>query len=74
MIADNERRSWPPTRRRSADVLDLRIDDLTPPEARPAIDELWAAFLRDGTQRGAFAIALGVRAGEIRFDLGDGRR
>jgi hypothetical protein len=55
-------------------VLDLRIDDLTPPEARPAIDELSAAFLSDGTQRGAFAIALGVRAGEIRFDLGGGRR
>lgn len=40
------------------EVLKLRIDDLTPPEARDAVDELWAAFLRDGTQRGTFELQM----------------
>jgi DNA-binding CsgD family transcriptional regulator len=65
LIADNERRYVAANpaaclllRLPEPDVLDLTIDDLTPPEARPAIDELWAAFLRDGTQRGAFELQM----------------
>lgn len=34
------------------DILRLRVDDLTPSEARDGMDDIWAAFLRDGTQRG----------------------
>jgi PAS domain S-box-containing protein len=40
------------------DVLRLRVDDLTPPEARDNMDELWAGFLRDGTQRGSFELQM----------------
>ncbi len=65
VIADNERRYVAANpaaclllRLAEPDVLGLRIDDLSPPEARPAIDELWAAFLRDGTQRGAFELQM----------------
>lgn len=41
-----------------AEALTLTIDDLTPPEARAMLDELWAAFLRDGTQRGRFELQM----------------
>jgi PAS domain S-box-containing protein len=39
-------------------VLRLRVDDLTPPEARGQMDEMWAAFLREGTQRGTFELQM----------------
>ena len=41
-----------------ADALQLSIDDLTPPEARPLVDEMWAAFLSEGTQRGTFELQM----------------
>lgn len=41
-----------------AEVLTLRIDDLTPSEARPLVGELWAAFVRDGTQRGTYELQM----------------
>src|SRR5581483_8851133 len=31
-----------------ADVIRLRVDDLTPPENRLHMDALWESFLRDG--------------------------
>ena len=40
------------------EVMRLRVDDLTPPEARGHVDELWAAFLREGTQRGTFELQM----------------
>jgi PAS domain S-box-containing protein len=39
-------------------VLARRVDDLTPPEDRDSMDELWAAFLREGTQRGTFELQM----------------
>jgi PAS domain S-box-containing protein len=39
-------------------VLGLRIDDLTPSEVRDGLDELWQAFLRDGTQAGTFELQM----------------
>jgi PAS domain S-box-containing protein len=39
-------------------VMRLRVDDLTPPEARDRLDELWAAFLGEGTQRGTFELQM----------------
>jgi DNA-binding CsgD family transcriptional regulator len=39
-------------------VLARRVDDLTPPEGRDSMDELWAAFLREGTQRGTFELQM----------------
>lgn len=41
-----------------ADVLGMRIDDLTPPENRSAVETLWAAFLRDGVQEGTFELLM----------------
>jgi DNA-binding CsgD family transcriptional regulator len=35
-------------------VLRLRIDDLTPPEARRGLDQLWQEFLNEGSQAGTF--------------------
>ncbi|MFZ1994862.1 MAG: LuxR C-terminal-related transcriptional regulator [Solirubrobacteraceae bacterium] len=40
------------------EVLRRRVDDLTSPEAQRQMDELWAAFLRDGTQRGTFELRM----------------
>jgi PAS domain S-box-containing protein len=40
------------------EALRRRVDDLTPPEARSQLDEMWAAFLRDGTQRGTFELQM----------------
>jgi PAS domain S-box-containing protein len=40
------------------EVLGLRIDDLTPPEAHGQIDRMWAAFLTEGTQRGTFELRM----------------
>lgn len=39
-------------------VLRLRVDDLAPPEARGQMDEMWAAFLQEGTQRGVFELQM----------------
>ena len=41
-----------------AEVLQLSIDDLTPPEHREATVELWEAFVRDGTQAGTIELAM----------------
>jgi PAS domain S-box-containing protein len=40
------------------EVLKLKIDDLSPMEARDATAELWEAFIRAGTQSGTFELAL----------------
>jgi DNA-binding CsgD family transcriptional regulator len=65
VIADDERRYVAANaaaclllRLPETEVLELRIDDLTPSEARPVMDELWAAFLREGTQRGTFQLQM----------------
>ena len=44
-------------------VLRMRIDDLTPPEIRDGMAERWEAFLRHGSQAGAFEMLMpdGVR-------------
>ena len=39
-------------------ILRLCVDDLTPPDAREHMDDLWAAFLREGTQRGRFELQM----------------
>jgi PAS domain S-box-containing protein len=39
-------------------VLKLRADDLTPPEQRPALQELWEALLRDGSQSGRYELLM----------------
>lgn len=44
-------------------ILSHRIDDITPSEQRPAMDEMWASFVDQGTQ-----------AGEFEVQLPDGRR
>lgn len=70
VIADEERRFVAANsaaclllRLAEADVLRLRVDDVTPPENRANIDALWEAFLRDGVQEGAFELMMpdGVR-------------
>jgi PAS domain-containing protein len=45
------------------DVLHLTVDDLTPPEYRPEVGQLWDAFIRDGTQEGKYELLMpdGVR-------------
>jgi PAS domain S-box-containing protein len=44
-------------------ILRRRVDDFTPPELRGGIDEMWRAFIAEGTQ-----------AGEYELLLPDGRR
>jgi DNA-binding CsgD family transcriptional regulator len=39
-------------------IVRLRVDDLTPVEARQQMDELWAAFLSEGTRRGSFEMQM----------------
>ena len=65
LVADDDRRYVAANRAaclllrlRGDEVLKLRIDDLTPPENRAQMDELWAAFLRDGTQSGTFELLM----------------
>ena len=45
------------------EVLRLRIDDLTLPENRDAVESLWEQFIRDGVQQGTFELLMpdGVR-------------
>jgi PAS domain S-box-containing protein len=40
------------------EITRLRIDDLTPPEFLSNLEDLWRAFLRDGTQSGRFPLRL----------------
>jgi DNA-binding CsgD family transcriptional regulator len=40
------------------EVLRLRIDDLTLPENRDAIESLWEQFIREGVQQGTFELAM----------------
>ncbi len=40
------------------EALRLRIDDLTPPEARSQVEPLWNAFIRDGVQQGVFMLMM----------------
>jgi DNA-binding CsgD family transcriptional regulator len=40
------------------DVLRLTVDDLTPPENRPAVGALWDTFVRDGTQEGRYELLM----------------
>lgn len=49
------------------DVLTRRIDDLTPPEVRPAVEAMWRAFLDEGTQRGTFELLM-PDGGRVRVD------
>jgi PAS domain S-box-containing protein len=65
VIADEERRfvaSNPAARLLlrldEAEVVRLRVDDLTPPENRANLDALWEAFLRDGVQEGTFELMM----------------
>ena len=39
-------------------VLELRVEDLTPPEARSQVETLWRTFIRDGVQQGAFVLMM----------------
>jgi DNA-binding CsgD family transcriptional regulator len=41
-----------------AEALELSIEDLTPAEARPLVEGMWAAFLSEGTQRGIFELQM----------------
>jgi PAS domain S-box-containing protein len=65
LVADNDRRYVAANRAaclllrlRLDEVLKLRIDDLTPPENRKQMDELWQAFLREGIQSGSFELLM----------------
>jgi DNA-binding CsgD family transcriptional regulator len=65
LVADDERRYVDANRAaclllRSTreSVLRLRIDDLTPPQLRHGVAELWEAFLRTGTQAGTFELLM----------------
>ncbi|GAC1439639.1 MAG: hypothetical protein NVSMB51_17820 [Solirubrobacteraceae bacterium] len=40
------------------DVLERRIDDLTPPELHDRLPAMWSAFLREGTQSGTFELLM----------------
>ena len=39
-----------------ADVLKMRVDDLAPPEARPAAEQAWAQYMANGEQLGQLMI------------------
>lgn len=39
-------------------ILSRRIDDFTPPELRPHVDEMWKSFIAEGTQAGEFDLLL----------------
>jgi DNA-binding CsgD family transcriptional regulator len=41
-----------------AAVLQMRVDDLTPPELRGDLEELWEAFVREGVQNGTFELLM----------------
>jgi DNA-binding CsgD family transcriptional regulator len=65
LVADDERRyvdanraSCLLLRSTRESVLRLRIDDLTPPEGRHRVAELWEAFLHAGSQAGTFELMM----------------
>lgn len=39
-------------------ILSRRVDDFTPPELRSRIEEMWRAFIAEGTQAGEFELVL----------------
>ena len=41
-----------------AEIVRLRVDDLTPPENRSHMDALWEAFIRDRVQEGTFELVM----------------
>lgn len=64
-VADDERRYVAVNaaaclllRLREDEVLRRRVDDVTPPELRPQITEIWRAFLAGQTQRGLFELQM----------------
>jgi DNA-binding CsgD family transcriptional regulator len=65
VIADDERRYVAANsaaclllRLPEEDVRRLRIEELTPPENRSGIEELWSAFIRAGVQEGTFELMM----------------
>jgi len=40
------------------EVLELKIEDLTPPENRSVVPKLWEQFIREGTQKGVFELLM----------------
>jgi DNA-binding CsgD family transcriptional regulator len=65
VIADDERRYVAANqaaclllRLPEEEVLQLRIDDLTPAENRAQVGPLWGTFIRDGTQQGTFELLM----------------
>lgn len=49
------------------ELVRLKVDDLTPPEARPFIGRLWEEFIRQGTQDGTYEL-LAPDGGRITVD------
>lgn len=41
-----------------AEILKLRIDDMTPTENRSGLDHLWQGFIREGVQQGSFELLM----------------
>lgn len=48
-------------------VCQLRIDDLTPPESRAAVEPLWNEMIREGVQQGTFELMM-PDGGRVRVD------
>jgi PAS domain S-box-containing protein len=66
LIADDDRRYRDANkaaerllRKSREELLVCRIDDLTPPEHRAGLDEVWREFLSEGSQAGRFELLLG---------------
>jgi DNA-binding CsgD family transcriptional regulator len=38
------------------EIVRLAVDDLTPPESRALVGQLWEAFIREGTQHGTYEL------------------
>jgi DNA-binding CsgD family transcriptional regulator len=65
VIADDERRYVAANsaaclllRLAEQEVLRLRIEELTPPENRSQVEELWSAFIAEGVQEGTFELMM----------------
>jgi PAS domain S-box-containing protein len=63
VIADDERRYVAANtaaclllRTTEEDVLELTIEDLTPPQSRSVVPAIWEEFVREGTQKGIFEL------------------
>jgi DNA-binding CsgD family transcriptional regulator len=51
-----------------AELLTMSIDDVTPPEVRDGIDEVWATFLAQGSLTGRYELLLpGDRREEVEY-------